>query len=253
MSFDVAAAAYGRFMGRFSEPLAAGFADLAGVRSGQVALDVGCGPGPLTAELVARLGVRCVIAIDPSSHFVEAVRARLPGVDARVGVAEQLPLADGSVDVTMAQLVVHFLSDPAEGVAEMRRVTRPGGVVAANVWDHASDRGGPLTAFYRAVADVDPSAGPEVGYAGVEDALLVDVFRAAGLGVVDASWLSITVPFATFDEWWSPFTLGVGPPGVYVAGLPEDHRRALRSRCAELLPPAPFALEASAWCVRADV
>src|SRR5687767_6524302 len=123
-------------MGRFSTPLAPLFADLVEVRAGGRVLDVGCGPGVLTAELVARYGPDRVDAIDPTPPFVAAARERLPGVNVRVGAAEDLPYADATYDAAFAQLVVHFMKDPARGLAEMVRVTRHGGTVAACVWDH---------------------------------------------------------------------------------------------------------------------
>jgi SAM-dependent methyltransferase len=249
--FDVPADFYGRFMGRFSEPLAAKFAELADVRTGQRALDVGCGPGALTAELVARLGAGAVDAIDPSASFVAAVRARLPGVDARAGAAEHLPFPDDAFDVTLAQLVVHFMADPVAGLAEMARVTRPGGVVAACVWDHAGGTG-PLAAFWQAVHDLDPAARDESGLAGAREGHLARLGEAAGLSHIESSSLTVTVLFETFADWWEPFTLGVGPAGEYVAGLDQGRRATLRARCAELLPAAPFDLEASAWSVRAQ-
>ena len=138
MSFDVAGDAYGRFMGRFSEPLAERFLALAGVRDEDRVLDVGCGPGALTARLVARLGAGQVAAVDPSEPFVAAARTRLPGVDVRVATAESLPFDDDAFDAVLAQLVVHFMADPVAGLAEMARVARPGGTVAACVWDHAA-------------------------------------------------------------------------------------------------------------------
>jgi ubiquinone/menaquinone biosynthesis C-methylase UbiE len=116
VSFDVSADAYGRFMGRYSEPLAAGFVELTGVSPGQRALDVGCGPGALTAQLVRILGPKAVAALDPSPSFVAAIRARFPGVDVREGTAERLPFEDDSFDAAAAQLVVHFLSDPVVGL-----------------------------------------------------------------------------------------------------------------------------------------
>jgi ubiquinone/menaquinone biosynthesis C-methylase UbiE len=116
VSFDVSAGAYARFMGRYSEPLAPLFADLAGVRRGQQALDVGCGPGALTAELVRRLGGHAVWAVDPSVPFTAAVRERCPGVDVRRAAAEQLPFGDGAFDVTLAQMVVHFMASPVAGL-----------------------------------------------------------------------------------------------------------------------------------------
>src|ERR1700748_3829869 len=111
MSFDVSGDAYLRFMGRYSEQLAGPFAELAGVRSGQRVLDVGCGPGALTAELVRRVGVDAVSGVEPSGSFAAAVRERLPGVDIRVGQAEELPFADDTFDAALAQLVVHFMRD----------------------------------------------------------------------------------------------------------------------------------------------
>ena len=248
--FDVTAESYDRFMGRFSEPLAAPFADVARVRNGQRALDVGCGPGALTAELVRRLGARAVCAVDPSGSFVAAVRARFPGVDARSGAADQLPYGDDAFDVTLAQLVVHFLADPVAGLAEMSRVTRPGGVVAACVWDHAGGTG-PLATFWQAVHDIDPAARDEAGLPGAREGHLASLCQAAGLSDIESSSLPVTVWFDTVDDWWERFTLGVGPAGAYVAQLDSGQRNALRARCEELLPAAPFPIYASAWTVRA--
>ncbi len=248
MTFDVSADAYARFMGRFSEPLAAEFAQVADVREGQRALDVGCGPGALTAQLVERLGIRAVSAIDPSASFVTAVRARFPGIDVRGGVAEQLPYPDASFDVAFAQLVVHFMSDPVAGLAEMARVTVPGGQVAACVWDHAGG-GGPLSLFWRAVNDVDPDAHDESRLAGAREGHLAELCAAAGLSNIRSSALTVTVRFATFDNLWQPFTLGVGPAGAYLAQLVVTERDRVRDRCFELLPMPPFEVAASAWCV----
>ena len=155
MSFDVAAEAYDRFMGRYSRLLSPQVADLAGVRAGQRVIDVGCGPGALTAELVRRLGAGAVAAVDPSEPFVAAVRARYPGVDVHQSPAERLPFPDGAFNAALAQLVVHFMSDPVAGLREMARVTRRDGVVAACVWDHAGE-GGPLHIFWAAARDLDP-------------------------------------------------------------------------------------------------
>lgn len=252
MTFLVPAEAYGRFMGRFSEPLAAVFADACGVRAGQRVLDVGCGPGALTAELVRRLGPDAVTAIDPSPPFVEAAAARFPRVDVRTGAAEDLPFADDIFDAALAQLVVHFMADPVAGLREMGRVTRPGGTVGACVWDFG-EGGSPLSVFWRAAREVDPEAPNESGRPGTREGQLADLARRAGLTAVRPGMVSVTVDFPTFDAWWEPFQLGVGPAGAYVAGLDPDHRAALRDRCAELLPEAPFSVTASAWSVTAQV
>jgi SAM-dependent methyltransferase len=248
VSFDVGADAYLRFMGRYSEPLAASFAELAGVRRGQRALDVGCGPGALTAELVNRVGAESVSAVEPSASFAAAVRERLPGVDVRRSAAEQLPFPDDAFDVALAQLVVHFMADPVRGLREMRRVTRPGGTVAACVWDHAGDRG-PLAAFWAAVRELDPDTADESGLAGAREGDLARLFRQAGLSSVQAGTLTVRVRHADFDDWWDRFTLGVGPAGAYVASLAAQGRMALRERCRRLLPPAAIEITAVAWAV----
>jgi SAM-dependent methyltransferase len=248
MIFNVSADAYMSFMGRYSEPLAARFADLAAVRRGQQVLDVGCGPGALTAELVGRLGLGAVCAVDPSPPFAAAVGQRLPGIEVAVAAAERLPFPDGAFDAALAQLVVHFMADPVAGLHEMGRVTREGGTVAACVWDHGGDRG-PLTTFWRAARDLDPSAPDESGLAGVGEGQLAGLFAQAGLTVTDATALTVRVRHATFGEWWQPFTLGVGPAGMYVASLTAERRGLLRERCRELLGDGPVDVSATAWAV----
>jgi SAM-dependent methyltransferase len=250
MSFDVSAEAYTRFMGRFSNPLAKRFVDFAEVAPGARALDVGSGPGALTADLVDRLGVAAVSAIDPSAPFVTALRTRFPDLDVRAGVAEELPYPDGSFDAALAQLVVHFMADPVAGLREMARVTRPGGVIAACAWDHAGD-GGPLSVFWRAVHELDPEHPGETGLAGVREGHLGELLNSAGLAEISSTSLQVRVGFTSFDEWWDPFTLGVGPAGAYVAALDQAHRDELRTRVSHLLPPEPFEVTAVAWAARA--
>lgn len=245
MAFDVAADAYGRFMGRYSEPLADRLVDLVEVRRGMRALDVGCGPGVLTARLVDRLGADRVVALDPSPPFVAAARARCPGADVRQGTAEQLPFDDGSFDVVLANLVVHFMSDPVTGLAEMGRVGR---VVAATVWNHATATG-PLSTFWQAAKDLDPGAADEATLPGTGEGDLGTLARGAGLRDVTEGTVTVAVPYTSFEQWWEPYTLGVGPAGDHVARLEDDAREALRRRCAELLPEAPFTVEATAWTV----
>ena len=134
MTFAVSGEAYDDFMGRYSRELAPAFADFAGIEPGQSGIDVGCGSGILTEELARRLGPQNVAAADPSP-LVETAAARVPGADVRTAPAENLPWPDGSFDAALAQLVIHFLEDPAAGLVEMRRVTRTGGVVAACSWN----------------------------------------------------------------------------------------------------------------------
>jgi SAM-dependent methyltransferase len=250
--FDVAADSYGRFMGRFSEPLAGEFVQLLDVGDGRRALDVGCGPGAVTAMLVERLGTDHVAAVDPSESFVAAARERLPGVDVRVGSAERLPYDDASFDLVVAQLVVHFMADPVAGLREMGRVAAPGARVAASVWDMVSGAG-PLDLFWRAARELRPSITAETDLPGVGLGHLAELFAEAGMTDALSTTLTVTVSFPSFADWWDPFTLGVGPAGAHVARLDGKERAALRARCAELAGPPPFDIRASAWCVVADV
>jgi SAM-dependent methyltransferase len=243
VSFDVAAEAYFKFMGRFSEPLSDEFLAYARVSPGQRALDVGCGPGALTARLVDLLGVESVLAIDPSAPFVAATQQRFPEIDVRLGSAEDLPLDDDSIDVALAQLVVHFMSDPVAGLREMVRVTRPGGTVAACVWDHAGGSG-PLSMFWGSVHDLDPDAHDESGLAGSRSGHLVELLELAGAREVERGAVSVTLDFATFEEWWEtlavsarraqPIAHGLAAPlelgqhGLLLLGLRDHPRPVLR-------------------------
>src|SRR5512141_1385187 len=165
-------------MGRWSRLLSAPFADFAGVGTGMRVVDIGCGTGALTDELLRRAEPGAVSAIDPSASFVAALRGRHPGIDLREGSAEHLPFEDGAFDAALAQLVVHFLADPIGGLVEMRRVTRPGGVVAACVWDYAGNRG-PLGVFWDAAGAIWPETQGEASLAGTRDGHLVELFKAA--------------------------------------------------------------------------
>jgi len=245
----VGAEAYDRFMGRYSVPLAPQLADFAAVVSGQRVLDVGCGPGALTAELVRRLGSAAVSAVDPSDSFVAAARDRYPGVSVERAAAEQLPFEGRSFDAALAQLVVHFMADPVRGLREMARVTRRRGVVAACVWDHAGGQG-PLNLFWDTARQLDPDAHDESRLAGARKGHLAELFQSAGLDDVEETALTVRVAHASFEEWWDPFTLGVGPAGTYVAGLDATRQARLRERCREKLPAAPFDVTARAWAAR---
>jgi SAM-dependent methyltransferase len=252
MSFDVAADSYARFMGRYAEPLADAFVEVAGLRPGQRALDVGCGPGTLTARLVDLLGPDAVAAVDPSRPFVEAAQRRLPGVDIKRGQAEELQFGDDVFDAALAQLVVQFMEDPVAGLREMARVTKPGGVVAACVWDFAGNRS-PLSTFWTAVEEVDPDATTESGLAGAREGHLVRLATEAGLHEVEESLLTVTVPYPSFVDWWEPYTLGVGPAGAYLSEVAVATRDRVHRRCRELLPEGAFDVVAGAWCMRAVV
>lgn len=249
MSFDVPALAYDRFMGPFSKQLAGQMADLGGLAPEEHALDVGCGTGALTAELVRRLGPGHVAAVDPSEAFADAVRSRYPGVEVAVAAAESLPFARASFDAALAQLAVHFMSDPVGGIAEMARVVRPGGTVAACVWDHAGGTS-PLGRFWTAARELDPAVVDEGGLPGVREGHLVELFNDAGLSEVTGTTLGVEVHYPTFAAWWDPLLAGVGPAGDLVSKLDEVARERLRARCEELYGTGPLTVTGRAWAAR---
>ena len=236
-------------MGRYSVVLAPQFAALADVVVGQRVLDVGCGPGALTAELVRRLGSAAVSAVDPSEPFVAAIQERHPEVTVRRASAEHLPFPDQGFDAALAQLVVHFIADPVAGLREMARVTRKDGVVAACVWDHAGGQG-PLSLYWDAARELDPDVEDESELAGAREGHLTELLEAAGLHEIEETHLAVSVEHPTFEDWWEPFKLGVGPAGDYAARLDPKRQAELRERCRKKLPAAPFVLTARAWAAR---
>jgi ubiquinone/menaquinone biosynthesis C-methylase UbiE len=246
-AFDVPGDAYDRLMGRYLPTLAPAFADAAGVRTGMRVLDVGCGPGGLTQELVARTGADLVAALDPSPSFVRACRERCPGADVREGVAEALPFPDGSFDAVLSSLVVGFLQDADAGMREMMRVARPGGTVAACTWDGAMPV---LRTYWGAAASLDPAVDPEPARLGSRDGEIAALLEAAGAVDVRQEILLARATYADFEDWFSPFPLGVGPVGAYYLSLDDDRRTALRERTWVSLgePEGSFTLEARAWC-----
>ena len=249
MTFAVAADSYDRFMGRYSVLLAPQLAALAEIAAGQRVLDVGCGPGALTTELVRLVGPGRVTAVDPSEPFVAAVRERHPGVTVEQVAAERLPFSDDAFDAALAQLVVHFMTDPVAGLQELARVTRTGGVVAACVWDYAGGTS-PLSTFWDAARELDPDVDDESGLPGARSGHLAELFEAAGLRAVEQASLEVSIEHPTFDDWWEPYTFGVGPAGAFAAGLDAARQAELRELCRTRLPEAPFVLTASAWAAR---
>lgn len=249
-TFGVTGATYDAYMGRYSRSLAHRFADAAGVERGQTALDVGCGPGALTAVLVERLGAAAVAACDPSPGFVAECATRHPGVRLELGRAESIPFDDGRFDHALAQLVLHFVSDPDRAASEMARVVRPGGSVAACVWqfDHGMEM---LGCFWEAALQVDEAAPDEArtmrfGRPGE----IAELFAAAGLCDVVESTLTVSSDYADFDELWAGFLAGVGPAGAYCVSLDDGGRSRLRAALFERLgaPTGSITLGAVALC-----
>ena len=250
-TFRTQAEAYDRHIGRYGPELAQALIATAGMRRGERALDVGCGPGALTAELVARLGAQRVAAVDPSPSFADACRARLPGLHVEVASAEELPFGDREFDHALSQLVVNFMSDAPAGLREMRRVTRGGGTIAAAVWDYSGQMT-LLRRFWDAAVAVDPAAvdrdeGRCMPYC--TPAELGALWSAADLADVQVSAAVVAAGYEGFDDLWQPLELGVAPSGAYVADLPPERRGALKEELRRRLGvgDGPFRLTARAW------
>jgi ubiquinone/menaquinone biosynthesis C-methylase UbiE len=251
--FAAPAEHYDRFMGRYSAPLSTALVEASGVTGNSQVLDVGCGPGGLTSELVRRVGADHVAAIDPAAQFVEECRKRNPGADVRVGDAEELPWADNEFDVALSCLVIAFMDDAELGVREMVRVTRPGGTVASCMWDFAEGGMTMLKIFWSAMREVKPGFERREQRVGTRRGEIAELFERAGVwDVVDDS-LTVSADYTGFDDFWIPFTLGVGPSGSALAALTEDERGAVREACRGAASNGPFSLEARAWFARGTV
>lgn len=244
------------YIGRWSRRVAPPFLAWLAVPAGADWLDVGCGTGALTQAIVEHTRPRSVTAVDPSPGFLEYARAHVSGpVRFEVGDARALPAATASVDAAVSGLVLNFVPEPARAVGEMRRVVRPGGTVAAYVWDYAE--GMALIRLFRdAAVALDPSAadldeGRRFPLCRPEP--LADLFAGAGLEAVEVRPIEVATDFRDFDDYWSPFLLGQGPAPTYAVSLDEGRRAALRDRLRARPPVAAdgtIHLTARAWAVR---
>jgi ubiquinone/menaquinone biosynthesis C-methylase UbiE len=243
--FNVSDTAYDNFMGRFSMRLAPVFADFAGIETGQRVLDVGAGTGALTSELVRR-GADTA-ALDPSPPFVAALRRRLPGVDVQEGPAEELPWPDESFDAALAQLVLTFMRDAPAGVAEMQRVVRPGGVVAACMWDREGmDM---LAAINRTMRALDPSRPSPEQLTNFRTREEIETLFGDG---VEIELLEVEAGYSGFAELWASVLDGAGPSGVWAASLDDAQRERAREELHRQVgePDGPFSLRGRAWAAR---
>ena len=240
--------AYDRFMGRYSRELAVPVCDQIDLKAPMTALDVGCGTGALTAEMIRRLGTDAVSACDPSPIFVEGVTERYPGITVKPGAAESLPFEDNAFNVAGAQLVLHFVADPLKSVEEMKRVTKPGGHVTASTWDVT---GGMelFRAFGQAASVVAQVEGalqlPKFGKPGE----IAELFERSGLASVREDMLTVDVGYEHYDDLWSSLLDAAGPVAALISTLSQDERLKMREVLFDCLgqPNGPFMISASAW------
>jgi SAM-dependent methyltransferase len=249
--------AYEPFMGRWSRRLAPLFVDFAGVQDGESVLDVGAGTGALASAILEARPKAHVTGVDVAPDYVAAARQRAVGRGVRfvVGDVQALDFSDATFDRTVSLLAMNFVPDPARALAEQIRVTRPGGLIAAAVWDYAEGMQ-MLRAFWNEAVAADPAADArdERHMRLCRHTQLSALWLSQGMLAVGERALSIQQPFASFDDYWNPFLGGQGPAGSYVAGLTADQRDALRERLRRLLAGSngggPFVLTARAWAVK---
>jgi SAM-dependent methyltransferase len=252
--FEVAEA-YERQRGRSSKLLAPLFVEFVGVK-GEV-LDVGCGTGALTFAIAKSRAVSKIVAMDLSEGFLAYARSKTddPRISFELGDAQSLPCPDASFDCCLALLVVSFIPDAPKAAREMRRVTRPGGVVATPMWDNTG--GNDLNqSLWEAAIPLDPKAPQDKdrpGSYGTAEALS-SLWASAGLINIEVKNIVFPCGFSSIDDFWLPLTEGQGPAGAYLARLSDDHRAALRERLRQNLfgnrPDGPFTLRAKAWAVK---
>jgi SAM-dependent methyltransferase len=245
-----AAESYERFMGRWSRRLAVQFAGFAAVRDGTDVLDIGAGTGALACAVRATAPTARIAGIDPSAGFVELARRQHAdlGIEFQIGDAQALPFAADSFDTTLSMLVLNFVPDPVGAVGEMKRVTRPGGTIAAALWDIAGEME-MLRIFFdeaRASTQLDERLTPLL-----QPGALAALFRASGLDRVEEQAIDVAMHFDSFTDYWSPFLLGIGPAGNHVAQLSPNDSDALAARLRARLGDGAFDLKGRAWAVKA--
>ncbi len=251
---------YEWYVGRWSRAVAQRFLGWLDVDPASRWIDVGCGTGALTSRIVADSRPAAVLAVDPSADFI--ARAQEAVADERVtfavGSADALPAPDTSVDAVVSGLVLTFVPDADAALREAVRVARPGGRVAAYVWDYAG-RMDLMRHFWDAAAAVDPAAAEKDEgrrFSLANPTQLERLWSGGGLEDVAVTAIDVPTVFRDFDDYWGPFLTGVGAAPAYAASLDPERLAAVRERLRSTLPTAPsgtISLIARAWAVRGRV
>lgn len=244
--FFASVAGYEQFMGRYARPLAVEFVATVPLANGNSVLDIGCGPGALTAELVAKVGAESVSVIDPSPPFLQYCAAQYPGITAEVAKAEQIPFADASFDAVLSQLVIHFIGDLEQAGREIVRVTKPGGWVSVCTWN--IDRMQKINMLPRAAS----AAGIEVPTIRVEafgeNGDVSAYLESIGLADVKESTISVSSTYHDFEELWSAYLVSIGPLGPWTVSQSNEAKAAIKRALFQIIdePEGEFSLSAEA-------
>ena len=229
--------AYERFMGRWSRLVGTAFLEWLDAPKGLRWLDVGCGNGAFTEELIARCSPTTVTGTDPSDDQLAYARSR-PGAktaDFQVGDAQKLPFGNGEFDVAVMALVISFLTEPAQAVAEMTRVVRPGGWVATYMWD-ALGGGGPVDPIYKAINSLGMASALPPNHTVSRREAMQELWEKTGLESIDTRVIRIPIVYSDFDEFWDSNSVAIGPQGKLINGMSPQMRELLRTRLRDNLP-----------------
>jgi SAM-dependent methyltransferase len=253
---------YDLYMGRWSRRLAPLFLDFAGVADGERIIDVGCGTGSLTFLIPARANISTIDAIDYEEQFIEALRQRNtdPRITAGQGDACALPFGENQFDRALSMLVLHFVSDPLQAVREMLRVVRPGGIVAATVWDTFGGMPSQRI-FWDTIAAIEPSALGRRSLSLVRPMTfpgeMTRAFVGAGLLQIAEATLTIRMEFAKFDDYWLPLINGQGTLSAFLSTLPEGVAEKVQASVRQAYlcdqPDGPRSFASIAWAVKGIV
>lgn len=250
---------YEAYMGRWSRQIAPRFLDWLGARTGMEWLEVGCGTGALSAAILAQAQPSSLISIDSSEDFVKKARANFPDrrAEFRVGDAQALSLEADSRDIAVAALMLNFVPDRKRMLAEMKRVTRPGGTVGLYVWDYPNGGLEFVRAFWKAATTLDPSAqefDEQKRFSYCTPDGLTELAESVGLASVESTAIELPTVFRDFDDYWRPFTLGAGPAPGYCAKLDPVARQRLKEKLERDLPchkNGSIHFKMRAWAIKA--
>lgn len=251
-----ASSKYEDFMGRWSRRVADRFVDWLAIPHGLRWLDVGCGSGALSEAILSRSKPSALTAVDQSEGFIKGVSERLgDAAQCKVGDATAMPVEDDSVDITVSGLVLNFIPEPLQALAEMKRVTAKHGVVAAYVWDYSGTMEF-LNLFWDAAVELtgDASALHEAyRFPNATPDALRELFHSTGYTNIETAPIEIETVFQSFEDYWNPFLGGQGPAPTFVMSLDEQTRQKLRTIIHSRLPinaDGSIPLTARAWAIR---
>jgi trans-aconitate methyltransferase len=250
--------AYEQYVGRWSRKVAAEFLSWLGLPAGLAWADVGCGTGALTSAIVTTCAPSSVVGIDSSESFVARARQLVTDPRARfeTGDAARVPWSTAAVDVAVSGLVLNFVRDHEAMAREMARVTKPGGSVAAYVWDYA---GGMqmMRYFWDAAVAVSPHDArldQAERFPVCQPEPLRALFESVGLKSVTVRAIDIPTVFRDFEDYWQPFLGKTGAAPTYLASVDDETRERIRQHLeARLAHGEPIALTARAWAGRGVV